>query len=101
MTAATSSNGRLYWATWGILLIVTLVMLWLDAAAIPRIALLVVLLAAMTLKAALIAGNFMHLRQERRGLVLTVVVGLFVLGLVLYALITPDALRIRDMVQGP
>jgi hypothetical protein len=42
----------------------------------------------------------MHLRHEHRGLILTVVLGLFVLGVVLYVLIVPDALRIREMMGG-
>ena len=53
----------------------------------------------MTTKAVLIAGNFMHLRQERSGLVLTVIVGLFVMALVLFALIAPDAMRISEMAR--
>jgi cytochrome c oxidase subunit IV len=101
MTNAATSNGRLYWTTWGVLLLVTLVMLWLDTAPVSRGLLVTVLLGAMAVKAALIAGNFMHLRHEHRGLVLTVVLGLFALGVVLYVLIVPDALRIRDMVAGP
>jgi cytochrome c oxidase subunit IV len=99
MTAA-AANGRVYWVTWGVLLAVTLMMLWLDAAEIPRAVLMAVLLAAMFVKATLITGNFMHLRHEHRGLILTVVLGL-AMGFVLYALIAPDALRIREMVTGP
>jgi cytochrome c oxidase subunit IV len=82
------------------LLFLTLVMLWFDTAQVSRAALVAVLLAAMAVKATLIAGNFMHLRHEHRGLILTVVLGLFALGVVLYVLIVPDALRIRDMVAG-
>jgi caa(3)-type oxidase subunit IV len=100
MTTATSSNGRLYWTTWGVLLAITLVMLWFDSAQVSRGALLTVLLGAMVVKAALIAGTFMHLRHEHRGLILTVVLGLFALGVVLYVLIVPDALRIREMMVG-
>jgi caa(3)-type oxidase subunit IV len=97
MRQATASNARVYWTTWGVLLALTVVMLWLDVADIPRGALLVVLLGAMTVKAALIGGTFMHLRHEHLGIVLTVVVGLFALALVLYGLIAPDALRIHEM----
>jgi len=70
----------------------------LDSAQVSRSLLLTVLLGAMLVKATLIAGNFMHLRHEHRGLIATVVVGLFVMGLVLYVLIAPDASRIHDMV---
>jgi caa(3)-type oxidase subunit IV len=100
MTNAVSSNGRLYWTTWAVLLAITLVMLWFDRAQVSRGALLTVLLGAMVVKAGLIAGTFMHLRHEHHGLILTVVLGLFVLGVVLYVLIVPDALRIREMMAG-
>jgi caa(3)-type oxidase subunit IV len=88
---------RGYWITWGVLLVITVVMLWLDSAVIARSVLLALLLGAMAVKATLIAGNFMHLWHEHRGLVLTVVFGLFVMAAILYGLIAPDALRIREM----
>jgi caa(3)-type oxidase subunit IV len=59
------------------------------------------LIAAMLIKASLIAGYFMHLRFEGRLLVWSVVVGLFALGLILYLLMIPDGLRIHDMVSSP
>ena len=94
-------NLRVYWLTWGVLLAITVVMLVLDGAAISRGALVAIMLGAMTIKATLIAGNFMHLRHERAGIVLTVLVGLFAFGIVLYVLIAPDAARIHDMVNRP
>ena len=100
MSDATTSHARVYWITWGVLLAVTIVMLAADGAGLPRTGLLVVMLGAMAVKATLIAGNFMHLRQERAGIVLTVIVGLFVLGFVLYALMAPDARRIHEMQLG-
>jgi cytochrome c oxidase subunit IV len=59
------------------------------------------MLGAMGIKATLIAGNFMHLRHERIGLVVTVVVGLFVMAVVLFALMAPDAIRLREMAARP
>ncbi len=88
---------RLYWATWGILLLVTLVMVWADGAALPRTALVAIMLAAMLAKASCIGANFMHLRHESPWIAATVVVGLLVTGTVLYALIAPDAVRIHAM----
>jgi cytochrome c oxidase subunit IV len=85
--------------TWGILLALTVVMLAADGASIPRTGLLALMLGAMAIKATLIAANFMHLREERAGIVLTVIVGLLVVALVLFVLIAPDALRIHDMVS--
>lgn len=98
MRHATASNGRVYWITWGVLLLLTVVMLTADGAALSKAGLLTLMLGAMSVKAVLIAANFMHLRHEHAGLVLTVVVGLFALALILYGLIAPDALRIHEMV---
>jgi caa(3)-type oxidase subunit IV len=98
MDQSLGSHARVYWITWSILLGLTVVMLAADGAPISRTALVVLMLGAMTTKAVLIAGNFMHLRQERAGLVLTVIVGLFAMALVLFALIAPDAMRISEMV---
>ena len=63
----------------------------------------VFMVAAMLTKASIIGGNFMHLKFERSGLVLTVIVGLVVTGAILYVLIVPDAVRIHEMVEkyGP
>jgi cytochrome c oxidase subunit IV len=58
------------------------------------------MLLAMMTKAAIIAGNFMHLRSERLPLVMTVVVGLLVVGAILFALIAPDAVRIHQMTES-
>ena len=58
------------------------------------------MLIAMAVKATLITGNFMHLRSEQSGIIMTVVIGLFVCGLVRYVLIAPDAARIHEMVNG-
>jgi caa(3)-type oxidase subunit IV len=98
--STTLSNLRLYWITWAVLLALTMVMLAADGAEIPRMGFLALMLGAMAVKATLIAGNFMHLRHERAGIVTTVVVGLFVMAVILYGLIAPDALRIHGMMGG-
>ena len=94
---------RIYWITWSVLLVFTVVMLWADTASIPRLWFVVFMVAAMLTKASIIGANFMHLRFERVGIVVTVVVGLVVTGAILYALIAPDAVRIHQMVNtyGP
>lgn len=93
-------GGRVpYWRVWSVLLAFTVMMLWLDTVALPRIAFVAVMVVAMLVKAALIAGYFMHLRVERATLTWTVVFGLLGTGAVLYALIAPDALRIHHMVM--
>ena len=86
-----------YWVTWSILLTLTLVMLVLDQAPMSRLLFVFVMVAAMLVKAALIAGTFMHLRFERLALVLMIVIGLFLNGAILFGLILPDAWRIGGM----
>jgi cytochrome c oxidase subunit IV len=94
---------RTYWITWSVLLAFTVVMLWADAASLPRTAFVVFMVAAMLTKASIIGANFMHLKAERVPLITTVVVGLLVTGAILYVLIAPDAVRIHEMVSryGP
>ena len=90
-----------YLRVWAILLGLTLIMIAVDRADLRFGFLAAALLAAMLIKASLIAGYFMHLRFEGRLLVWSVVTGLFGLGLILYLLLIPDGLRIHDMVSGP
>ena len=85
---------KTYWVTWFALLVVTAGMLFAGGGGKPGGILLGLLLAAMTVKATLIAGNFMHLRSEARSLVLIVSLGLALVGIALFAGIAPDALRI-------
>jgi cytochrome c oxidase subunit IV len=94
---------RMYWITWSVLLVFTVVMLWADSTSLPRTAFVVFMIAAMLTKASIIGANFMHLKAERLPLIMTVVVGLLVTGTILYVLIVPDAVRIHQMVSryGP
>jgi cytochrome c oxidase subunit IV len=89
---------KTYWMTWAVLLAFTVGMLWADAASLPRLVFVVLMIAAMLTKASIIGANFMHLRSERLPIVLTVVIGLLVTGALLFVLIAPDAFRIHQMV---
>ena len=100
MAESTGSGARVYWLTWAALLALTLIMLAADGADVPGTVLVFLMIGAMAVKATLIAGNFMHLRHERAGIALTVVVGLFLIALILYVLIAPDARRIHGMLAG-
>ncbi len=91
---------RIYWITWAVLLVFTIVMLWADTASIPRLAFVVFMVAAMLTKASIIGANFMHLRHESGWIMATVIVGLLVTGTILYVLIAPDAARIQHMVNA-
>lgn len=92
---------RTYWIVWGALLVLTVVMVVLDQARVPAQSLIALMLAAMLVKATLIAAYFMHLRLERWPLVLGIVLGLPLNAAILYVLIVPDALRIFDMMRQP
>ena len=97
---APAEGYRLYWLTWAILLSLTLGMLLTGYVAWPSWALLGLLLAAMLVKAGLIAANFMHLRYERLGLVLMIALGILATGAVLFFLIAIDAARILRLSSG-
>ena len=82
---------KIYWVTWGILLVITVAMLGAEMFHLPRWFLVLFLLAFMMVKAAMIGGNFMHLRFERRNLAVMVTAGIVVTSLILYLFITPEA----------
>lgn len=96
MTEKERAHGgyRLYWVTWVWLLVLTVFMIGFELLHLPRLFLVLSLVAFMLIKAAFIAGNFMHLRFERLNLIMIVVVGLLVTGVVLFALIYPDGIRV-------
>jgi len=75
---------RKYIVAWGVLLLITLVMLAIHDPGI--------LMAGIVLKAGIICLWFMHLAYERIGLVLAVLLGLFGTGAVLFVLLLPDCL---------
>lgn len=89
-----SSHGspyRVYWVTWGILLVITVAMLLAERFHMPRWFLVLFLLSFMMVKATMIGGNFMHLRHEHRQMALMVAAGLLVTSLILFAFITPES----------
>lgn len=94
-TASGANPYRIYWKTWVILLVITVAMLAAEAFDLPRLFLLLFLLAFMGVKAAMIGGNFMHLRFERRNLAWMVTLGIVVTSLILYLFITPEAWHVK------
>ncbi len=89
MAHALSANPyRAYWIAWLVLLAITLVMLAVGGTAVVAV--------GITLKAAIIALWFMHLRSERLDFTAYIIVGIFVTGLILGLLLLPDGLaRLR------
>ena len=90
---------KTYWYTWGVLLVLTLGMILAGESAISKVWLVALLLAGMLAKATLILANFMHLRFERVGLILTVVIGIVFTALALFFGIAPDGVRILHLGQ--
>ena len=92
---------RTYWIAWGALLALTMTMVVLDQAPLPRSTFLALRLGAMLVKATVIAPYCMHLRFERWPRVVAAVLGLPINAAILYVLIVPDARRIFDMLGTP
>jgi cytochrome c oxidase subunit IV len=86
---------KIYWITWGILLVITVAMLAAEMFHLPRLFLVLFLLAFMMVKAAMIGGNFMHLRFERSNLAWMVTLGILVTSLILYTFITPESWHVK------
>jgi cytochrome c oxidase subunit IV len=87
---------KIYWVTWGILLVITVAMLGAEMFHLPRWFLVLFLLAFMMVKAAMIGGNFMHLRFERSNLAWMVGLGILVTSLILYTFITPESWHVKQ-----
>ncbi len=87
---------RIYWITWGILLVITVAMLAAEAFHMPRLFLVAFLLAFMMVKAVMIGGNFMHLRYEKKGLAIMVFAGIIVTTLILFLYIAPESKHVLD-----
>jgi len=100
MSEATGNPYRIYKVTWIILLIITVAMLASEALHMPRWFLIVFLLAFMMVKAAMIGGNFMHLRYEKRSLAAVVAGGLLITSLILYTFLSREFDYIRRHLAG-
>jgi cytochrome c oxidase subunit IV len=92
---------RIYWVTWAILLVITVAMLAAESFHLPRLFLIVFLLAFMMVKASMIGGNFMHLRFERSNLSVMVGAGILVTSLILYLFTQPEAASVHQKNDAP
>ena len=82
---------KVYWVTWGILLVITVLMLGAERLHMPPWVLIVFLLSFMMVKAVMIGGTFMHLRFEKANLGVMVACGILVTSLILFTYIAPEA----------
>ncbi len=80
--------------TWGILLALTTVMVFVDVMDLPRTLLLAVLLGAMSVKAYLIGTEFMDLKNEQLAVGVSIAFSVIFFGIFLYLLIMPDGFAV-------
>jgi cytochrome c oxidase subunit IV len=83
-----------FWKIWALLLVLTAFMVFIDVMGLPRVLLLVVLLAAMLTKAFFISSHFMDLKHEKLALGVSVAFSLLFFGAFLFALMVPDGIAI-------
>ncbi len=90
-----------YWAIWVVLLVLTLVMIGIEALSLPTAVAVLLLAAAMMTKATLIAGWFMHLRSETRFIMWALVLGTLVTAAFLVFLLMPDGMDAHKFAEYP
>jgi caa(3)-type oxidase subunit IV len=97
MSETTSTSPyRIYWITWGILLVITAGMLAAEMMHMPRWFLVGFLLLFMAVKAVMIGGMFMHLKYEHRQLVVMVAAGIVVTSLILYTFVSYESRHVLE-----
>lgn len=89
------------WITTSALLAMTLVMLAIANASLPRGLEIAALTALMLAQVTVIAAHSMRLRHAHPGILWTFIGGLLVTAVLLYVLIAPDAMRVHEMVTHP
>ncbi len=92
---------RGYWAIWIVLLVLTLVMIGIEALSLPKAVAVLLLAAAMMTKATLIAGWFMHLRSETRFIMWALVLGTLITAAFLVFLLMPDGMDAHKFAEYP
>ncbi len=88
---------KTYWSTWFALLILTVVMILMSLLGIAKGWIVALLLVAMSVKAILIGGNFMHLRYEKATLTLVVAAAIVLTAVALFLGIAPDGVRALNL----
>jgi caa(3)-type oxidase subunit IV len=86
----------LYLGVWALLLILSAIEVYLGYIHLPVHTMLILLMGLSIIKAALIIAYFMHLRFERRSLVLTLI-PMWILVTILFAVFFPDSFRLSEL----
>jgi cytochrome c oxidase subunit IV len=94
MESSETSPYAALWKTWGLLLVLTVVMVFVDVMGLPRILLLIILVAAMLTKAFFISSQFMDLKHEKLVVGIAVAFSILFFGAILFALMVPDGVAI-------
>ena len=82
------------WKIWGVLLVLTAIMVFIDVMGLPRILLLVVLIGAMLTKAFFISSQFMDLKHEKLVVGISVAFSILFFGALLFSLMVPDGIAL-------
>ena len=80
-----------YWMIWVVLLVATVTMIFIGESKMSTAPQVVLLLLGSSIKATLIIFFYMHLRFERMGLIMTVLIGIFVTSLLMFTIPAYDA----------
>ena len=91
----------LYWVVWGVLLVLTFVMIFIGEANLGYVPKATLLLLGAAAKAALIIFYFMHMRWEKPTLAMIVLVGMFLTGSLMFALPAYDGSQIFQSLTFP
>ncbi|HSF17973.1 MAG TPA: cytochrome C oxidase subunit IV family protein [Vicinamibacteria bacterium] len=81
-----ASSYKSYWILWVVLLTVTVTMIFIGESQISQVPQTLMLLVGSAIKASLIIFFYMHLRFEKAGLMLVVLVGIFVTSILMFAI---------------
>lgn len=85
-----------YWMIWVVLLVATVTMIFIGDSQMSTAPQVVLLLMGSSIKATLIIFFYMHLRFEKMGLIMIVMVGIFVTSLLMFAIPAYDGAQILE-----
>jgi len=85
----------------GILAVATLTMVFIGESGMSEAPKAVLLLIGSSIKASLIMFYFMHLRIEKMGLVMTVLVGIYATGILMFVIPAYDAGTVLERTLYP
>lgn len=85
-----------YWMIWVVLLVATVTMIFIGDSQMSTAPQVVLLLMGSSIKATLIIFFYMHLRFEKMGLIMIVMVGIFVTSLLMFAIPAYDGTQILE-----